>query len=138
MDRGATTVNELEHERGVVAPCAAVVGTKQRGEAEEPVDFGLATPLKDDAAGGSAGGCSEPLSPTGSLLYMPPELLRDKVTYICTFSPLLSFSLSVACCLAIRTRLRSSHFLSPVPTVSLSQRLPLFLSPHSTRRACLA
>jgi len=61
------------------------------------IDFGLATQLQSntplgahtgggDHAGSSSspvsplsGSLGEPLSPTGSLLYMPPELLKDKV-----------------------------------------------------------
>jgi serine/threonine protein kinase len=60
------------------------------------IDFGLATQLQsnsllsahagaDHAGSGSSpgspttGSLGEPLSPTGSLLYMPPELLKDKV-----------------------------------------------------------
>jgi serine/threonine protein kinase len=49
------------------------------------VDFGLATQFNEASqpsgvgASSSVGFGGEPLSPTGSLLYMPPELLRDKV-----------------------------------------------------------
>ena len=49
------------------------------------VDFGLATQFNEASqpsgggAASSVGVGGEPLSPTGSLLYMPPELLRDKV-----------------------------------------------------------
>ncbi len=38
------------------------------------IDYGLSQELK---AGASVAG--EPMSPTGSLIYMPPELLRDKI-----------------------------------------------------------
>ena len=35
------------------------------------IDFGLAHPMSSD---------QEPLSPTGSLMYMAPELLKEKVS----------------------------------------------------------
>ena len=47
------------------------------------VDYGLATECRaatgGGGGGGGGGGAAEPLSPTGSLLYMAPELLQDRL-----------------------------------------------------------